>query len=445
MANSNIKHLEFLPLDEDNLIINDSPTSNVRSKACMNLGFEVLNTNERFINIANINNKSIANSNSFMQLAYSLETMLINCVSLSSISNPGNTDTTEHYKKRLEVISNAKILPSFSYCQNLLFTNFKIWVNYYGTLGYYISLLEEYDEYLTPSEIIYKSVLSLCDYNNSLAYNKFLITGNNSFLICQELYSKYKELINKEDYISDKELYNLSKDFIQSIPLIQDIYGDLIFYEQWLPKVFNWYSNLKDTTINEEALDNKTLAKNTLVKIVKSFLSNGLTSKNINGVSSRFIKQSINNNIFERFEELINIRLQSKYTEKIDYAPSNEEELLVIELFNRIPSIQKTYRYLDARNFILEVFAAPGGYSLLLISLAATLFNRAYILSYEKRLFTEDIQTSKTYKRVLKLVGYGAILLIKTSLPSAQLFGSNILKAFNLYIQDINPTNLLDL
>jgi len=444
---SEFKHLEYIPLDEDNLVVNEDPESNLRSKSCINLGFVGLNTIGRLRNISSINSAQQQGSSTFLDLTYSLESVLINLLTLESISNPQHTDVTEHYTRRQTAISANKILPSFGYCQNLTFTGFKPWAGFYSSLSYYINLLEDYEEYYTPSEVVYYASKSLLNYSKGVAYNAYINQATVDFLLLSEFYDAASALIDDDTFVADKKIYDLSKNIILSSPLIREVYSELKFYTEWIVKVLDWIRNIEqqsiDTEIKENASTNSERAKNTLLKVVNALYENGFNRTFEKNIAAKYIKQTIPSNMYGLLQELSRIRVQSNYVPEEN--PTTLAEELVIELYENTSQFRNIYDYNKSSNIILEGFAPPAGYALFLIMVAATCVNRAYILAYKNIRSTENIFLTDTYTRIIKLLGYAGILLIKSSLPHVQLLGVNILRTYRIYLTDIDPNNLLDL
>lgn len=445
---SDFKHLEFLPLDEENLIVNDNPESNLKSKACLNLGFVAFNTISRFINILNINKLSAPNDNTFLDLTYILESILINALTINTISNPSNTELTAHYKKRQLNINSNKILPSFSYCQNLTFTGFKPWGGFYGTLNYYNNLLEDYEEYQTPSEIISLATQQLFKYSASVAYNAFLNKGDINYQLLSNFYIEAQNLLNNDSIESDKNIYNLSLNIILTCPLIKEIFNELTFYQQWLLKIYEWHTKLNRNNIVLQIIDNPSTneerANNTLLRIINILNEEGFIVNENLDMASSFIKQSYSPNL-SRVINKISIERNSITYVKLDNNIKTQGELFVIEFIDNVSKFRQEYDFNKACNIIQETFAPPGGYALFLVALANILFNRAYILSYQNINDSSELLTNNTYKRIIKLIGYACILLIKSNLPHAELISINTLKSFKIFLTEIDPNNLLDI
>jgi len=443
MATSNFKHLEFLPLDEDNLILSEDPESNIKSKSCINLGFIAVNAINRLQNIISINNSSATDYTSFLDFTYSIESTMSTLLVLNSISNPQNTEITEHYRKYQVAISSGKILPSFSYCQNLTYSGFKTWGGLYGTVQYYINLREAYEEYLSISEIVYWSTIQLFRHAQSVTYNSYLDTNNTNYLVSSNLLIDLLSAIEDESVESDRNIYNFSKFIITGIPLISNIYSELRFYKEWLLEVLT-FSNGKARIINQPK-NNSEAASNTLSRVIQELRELGINKDNLDFIDSDFIRQTVPYNIFEMCQRLNQVRKESTFIEVSEDEVITEQELIV-NRFHKVISINRQETdYLVAGNLILTSFAPPGGYALTLLALANILLNRAYIVSYKNVRSRNILQTSPDYRRSIKLIGYAGILLIKTGLPHLQAFGVTILKTYRLNITDIDPNNLLDI
>lgn len=445
---TNFKHLEFLPLDEENLIVNDNPESNLKGKSCLNLGFIALNSLSRQINIATINKLSSNNDNNFLDLTYILESLLITSLNINSITTPDSTDLTNHYKKRQTNVSSNKILPNFAYCQNLIFTSFKTWGGFYGTLSYYINLLEDYEEYLTPSEVIYYSTNKLLEYSRSVSYNAYLNKSDINYNLLSNFYLEAEPLINQDTLESDKQIYNLSINLLLASPLIKEVFNELIFYEKWLVKVLEWKATLNKNNVKYSVINNPSTnlqkAINSLLKIVNIIQEEGFGSKDLNNLSASFIRQNYPKNLETLINKLNIERVEATYI-KLNEEVQTTEEMLITEYLDNISKFRTVYDFNKSSNIIQETFAPPGGYALFLITLANTLFNRAYILAYNNIKNKEELITNNIYKRIIKLIGYACILLIKTNLPHAEIIALNTLKSFKIYLTNINPDNLLDI
>jgi len=445
---SNFKHLEYLPLDEDNLIINDNPTSNLKSKSCLNLGFVALNALTRSLNITTINKNSFNTGTTFLDLSYILENLLITTLNINCISNPSNTQLTNHYRNYSSKINNNKILPSFSYCQNLTFTNFKTWAGFYGTLSYYINLLEEYKEYLTPSEVIHEAYTSLFEYSKNVAYNAFLNKNTNDYKLISEFYREGLELGKKEEKETDKAIYNLSINIILASPFVKEIFNELKFYEKWLFEVLEWKAEEernknKELFIIDNPSTNEQRAINTLLKVAKSIYELGFGAGGFSNLAASFIRQEYSSNLDSLMNVLAIERTESTYVD-LEFEVKTPTEILVVKFLDNVSKFRTSYDFKKASNIILETFCLPGGYALLLVSLSNMLFNRAYILCYRNINNNSDLLSSDVYKRIRYLLGLGCILLIKSGLPHAQIIASNTLKTFKIYLTDINPNNLTD-
>jgi len=445
MATSNFKHLEYLPLDEDNLVLSGDPESNIKSKSCINLGFIALNSISRLQSIIGINNASATTYDSFLDFTYSIESALATILSLNSISNPQNTEVTEHYKKYQIAISAGKILPSFTYCQNLIYSGFKTWAGLYGTTSYYINLREAYEEYLSVSEVAYWSTIELFKYAQTVTYNGYLSTRDRNYLVSSNLLVDLLTAIEDDSTESDRNIYNFSKFLITGIPIIAEIYSELRFYREWLVEVLQFMSTDKIRLINQPK-NNSEAALNTLTRVVQELRELGINSDNLERIDSKFIRQTVSYNIFEMCQRLIQVRKESTFIEIAEQQVGITKQELLVNRFHQVISINRvSVDYILAGNLILTSFAPPGGYAFTLLGLATILLNRAYIVSYRNVKSNEKLANSPNYRRSIKLIGYAGILLVKTGLPHLQSFGINLLKTYRINITNIDPNNLLDI
>lgn len=451
MAESTFRHLEILPLDEDNLILGTNPQANIKSKSCINLGFLAANSIGRLRNLTRLNSndaKAVAEENSFLYISYILETLLNNILIINTISNLQNTEVTEHYRRRSINISSAKILPSFKYCQDLLYSNFKIWGGLYGTLQYYMNLREEYQEYYTPSQLVYFSSLHLAEYSSQVAYQEYLNNNSQDYKLTSNIFADLTNIINDPSEDGDKNIYGFAKRLLVQIPSLSTIYRDLRFYEEWLPKVYEWYINRVVTEqsirLYENPVTNQERAFNTLIRVGQLILEKGLDKESFTNISSEFIRQTINPLFYDLLDEITIARKQSTYVE-IDLVSQSIDEDLVKEFHDTIPILTNSNNYRTVSNIILSSFAPPGGYALIQVMLAATLLNRAYILVYERRNNQTRPQETIVYRRIIKLIGLAGILLIRTNKKHIQALGINILKIFNISLTNIQPNNFLDI
>ena len=149
--------------------------------------------------------------------------------------------------------------------------------------------------------------------------------------------------------------------------------------------------------------------------------------------------------MFDFLDEIILIRKQSTYLEIDTEVELSEEEMLVDEFHKTISILDTASSYRESSNLILHSFSPPGGYSLLQLTLACNLINRAYILTFKERNNNTLIQNTDLYRRVIRLLGFASILLIKTNKKHIQSIGINLLKSFNINLTNIQPNNLLDL
>lgn len=396
---------------------------------------------------------SRVNFNAFDSSLYdynkALEQLLITILQIPCISDVNRTRLTEHYRKYKLNVNNNKILPSASYCENLMFTNFKNWGGIYGTIGFYINLLEDYEEYLTPSQIIFKSTLGLLEFVDSIQLQKLLfneedITAN----VIIRLNNRLRNLISSDLQSADSDIYNMFKTTIIDLKL-SETYSSLIFLERFIPDLIKWYFKRYDRESVVEPprypTDAKTQAAyDTLEKVAKACIFYGVDNTNATKFGLGFIHQFISNRIFDLYAELIRIKLTTGYL-ITNEEPINEEQELVESFLNNLNQFLSPTRLRDDSALILQNIAPPGGFNLLIALLAANLLNRAYIITHRTSTRnTEDIENSRIYKRAIVLQVKAGLLLIKSSLKELQIFGLNIISMTNIELEGIDPANLFD-
>lgn len=449
MANADFKHLEILPLDEDNLVLSEDTEGNVRSKACLNLSFCISNSLSKLARIIRIAENGVnPQDNSFVDVSYILEVFLASILNVNTISDPAQVDIYEHYRRRQTQVSASKILPSFKYCQDITYAGFKVWGTHYGTLGYYNFLNEDYEEYLSPSELVYYSTLRLIALSRETAYTSLLSLNSPDYRLLVDLYTTYESLIQSNNPDADIDIYNIQKEVITGIPVLADMIASLRFYQDWVPDVFEWYieqvSNGVNVTLIGKPSTNQERARNTLIRVVQSLLTQGLDEFAFTNLYQSYIRQNIHANLYEALDQITTIRKQSTYLE-VNTATQSVEEDLVQRFHGGISLIATNLNFRTGSNLILSAFCPPGGYTLLQVSIAATLINRAYILAYRASTTREEVQGTNTYKRIIKLLGLAGLTLIKTNKPHLQATGVNLMKTFNINLTNIQPNNLLDL
>lgn len=442
------KHLETLPLDEFNLIKGVNPESNIKSKSCLNLSFLTSDTINRLASITSVNHKTLKevlssnNYNSYLAASYILENFICLLLITSSISNVKHTQLTEHYKKYTIRVSNQRILPSFKHCQELMYSNFKTWIGPYGSLSYFNALNETYQEYLSPSSLIYSSLTGLFKHskrviqNQSISFNREYSFNNYNLVL--KGYEEIEELMYDEEEGQDVNIFRFNDIVFRSIPEINVAIEQLSFYEKWIPQLYRYI------TSNIESIEESSNSNRVLYQLGLTMIQKGLDDKITSSLLASLFRQSIKNNVLE-FVEICNRYLleASQSFSRQEYANDKEEELLST-LVNNIELSQTSINYQSLSSFLLNVVAPPGGYNLLQISIAAVLVERAYSLSYRNR-NNKDYNDEGIWNRIYKLVSLSSILLIRTQLYSASSIGLNMLKTFNISLENIEINNIFNL
>ena len=443
------KHLESIPLDEDNLVMGENPETNIKSKSCLNLGFVTLNSLNRYRNLIEVNKEALVNADltTFPSLVKLLEQFLVTSSNVSVIADLENTQITEHYRRRNITVSNLKILPDINYCQNLMYSKFKPWSSIYGSLAYYNILSEDFEEYYTPSEVIYYSAKEAIDYSRKECIKSLATTRDNNYRLLAAQYVDLYKTLDEDSESADDRLYSFSNTVITRTPLLALVYRDLEFYSKWIPKVFTW---LESARVNgkfikiENPSFNRERAQNTLVDIVNILLDNVLDQDNFSNLGSKFIRQTIDANLFNILDEIVRIRRISTYI-KIDQVEYTLEEELVNEFFEVIDVNISYSKHREGSYLILNSLMPPGGYAMLLNLLGCVLLNRAYILAYREINNSNSIVNTSVYPRILRLIGLASICFTKTNLSHVISNGLNLMSTFKLNITNIEINNLLDI
>lgn len=450
------KHIELFPINDLDITPSDNIKQTLLGKSCLNLSFQSLTTVKRLKSLLSLRNSRLTSVN-FTSIQSTLhdynallEEFLITVLQLPSISDMNRTKLTEHYKKYKIGVNNNKILPSNNYCENLMFTNFRNWGGIYGTLGYYINLLEQYEEYLTPSQLIFKCTEGLLNFIDAIQLQKLLFNEDDvNAQVIINLNTRLRNLMSQDSQTADLAIYNMFKDYLIDLKL-SETFINLQFLESYIPQLIKWYFQRYDLRGIPEPpntpSDEKTLAAyNTLIQLSKACIFYGVDDSNINKIGVGFVYQFLSSRYNNLFSEFIRIRNSTLYVQT-DEPPQNTEQELLETLLNNINSTTNPERLNTDSAIILQNVAPPGGFNLWILTLAANLLNRAYILTHRNNIIdTSDIESNRVYKRAIALQVRAGILLLKSSLKELQVFGLNLISVTNIEIEDINPTNLLDI
>jgi hypothetical protein len=323
-----------------------------------------------------------------------------------------------HYIKYKSVSSEPIKLLSDDLIQSFVYLNNKVWLGGYGSLVYELALLGRTYRYIQPSELSYKSVIS----------------------VLESKMSKYPKLIgdilshsNNITEQGDRGLYTVITELISYLP-INKLADILEILNSWLTGVFEWYLANKDLIINNKKLTPNQQFLADTVKLVSKY---GLDVENFSTdrVKGRLLHQSIGITEYELYEEIISLKNTYSGVVNIDYSITDEEQTLIMYLFDKLPrSIEPYFFRRQSEEYLMDFFP-PGGYNTLLVLIASLLINRAYSLSHESRtqfsslLFygVSDIVVYEDLKaRLIKLILMAADLLKSTNLATFQAFGKNL-------------------
>ena len=450
------KHLELLPVNDSDIRPSDSIKQTLLGKSCINLSFQSLSTISRLQKQSLLNSQELAgvrfgsSQSTLHQYNKQLEQLLITILQIPCVSDFNRTKLTEHYRKYKININNNKILPSNGYCENLMFTNFKNWGGMYGTIGFYINLLEEYNEYLTPSQIVFKSTLGLLQYIDSIQLEKLLFNEEDQVAnVVIRINNRFRNLMSQDRQGADSDIYNLFKETIVDLKL-SETYTSLLFLERFIPELMKWYFKRFDRNKRVEPPQYPTDVKSqaaydTLIQAAKACVFYGVDEYNIQKLGLGFIHQFISPRYFDLFADLIRVKNTTGYVQT-DTAPVNTEQALVESFLDNLNVSINPNRLRNDSTIILQNVAPPGGFNMWLAILAANLLNRAYIFTHRSNTpDTEDVENSRIYKRAIVLQVKAGLLLLKASLKELQVFGLNIISMTNIELEGIDPANLLDI
>ncbi len=372
-------------------------------------------------------------------LNIAIESYLSLLIQMTTIASLDLNELSPHYQRRKLLVENQFISPNSEYLERMLFASTRTWGTSYGSLGYFLHLQENSRHYLHPSQIIHSSVLSLINQSKSADF-------------LRNFPSNFERLISQEDAFTDIQIYQLAAQLLKEIPDVRESIEQLDFYEEWLPKVISWYLKASREGSVRQVPEQGTPdgdAYTLLAKIAQACLMAGLDETSFNSLSYMFVHQSIPPVFFSLMDDLLLLRKKAALGDIED----TEMKELITGFIKAITINTKVGLLRSTSQSILENVAAPGGYNLLLVSLAATLLNRAFILTHPsktiysnyiisplKNSFPELMQFLGRVYRLLYLAGY---CLKKTNLDHLQLTGVNLITLS--LIEDNTPLRITDL
>lgn len=362
------------------------------------------------------------NAYTLAELIKVLESCLYLFVSTSYIHNLDATVLSSHYVRYQALISRTIDFPSEAYLNLLLSSDVLNWGTLYGTLGYELHLLESQETYQHPSQIAY-----LC------AENQFKRFGFPNRVL--------KSLLD-DDLNADLTLYQYSVDSLA--PYAQTM-TTLKAIEAFSQNLFFWIrSGKKEETFPVRPLEETIQSGyDYLIKIAKVFLNYGFDDTLAVDLDYQFIHQSLPPILPEIWERLIFLR---KAPLHVPDPNGGVIDQLVKEFLEAVPLGSKE-EDLQVQQFkLLGDLPSPGGYNQLLVLLAISLINKAYILLYNYRQPNLVYQMFRPAEvnRALNLIYLSGYLLKKSNLLHWVIIGSNLI-TLSQRTDDTPPTvkNLL--
>ena len=348
-----------------------------------------------------------------------IHSYLIPLLTSSFVSILSRSSITPHFSKLIRSsLFNIKLLyPSTSYLKRLLEDRVCTWGGSFGTLAYFLHLLDIKREYLTPSQLTSLVVRSCASFSN---------------------FSPSFPLVSLVDYQADEVIYQYHIDILQQGE-IRDCISLLSKLSSILPSIVDWYLNsylvrgLPSPPLAPSS-HNDLEAYITLSSIGKLMVSRGLSGRE--GISNYdLIHQSLAPIWTSVIEEIISIRNNCLFD--INYRDNSLLNSLCYQLLQAIP--RSSSGLLSRVNYlILSSLYPPGGYNLALVMVAITLINRALILTYPPSSpSNEDID--KAFTSLYK----AGVCLRKSNLSHFMMIGNNLCQLSSL--SDSLPIDIKDL
>lgn len=406
--------MEFKQLNLDQLPINPlEDTNSIEYKNQLNLAF---NTTQALANIddylASLNRKIQERPNTVKTLNLVLESYLYLLLTTTTISNLDNSKLSSFYskKKKVDLSYFQSINPT--YLENLNYTNYRVWGANFGSLGYYLYLMQSNKHFAHPSKLVRMSVEELI---KRLEMPNFV--------------TKVLSLISSDKLVDDYNLYQTSSSLIKELELNKAI-NQLQFYEEWVQELLIWYSSISQSNIVNPYKENTSAYKsfNLLIEMSQSLVRLGLYIESFKNLPYKFLHQEIDLVVLEGIQTIVTLRKQKQFEITTDL--SNEEKLLS-KLFINIKVIN-TAEFITAESYRLLSLNLIGGLNMWLTTIAAELVNRAYILTFNQYSNSNlyPIENNEglisLMDRVYKLIFYAGYCLKKTNLNHLQLIGSNL-------------------
>jgi hypothetical protein len=405
----NLKYSHSLPITSEIIEYSqESIEANLNYSKYLNLCYQVIGTKERinYLLKKGVENISLVTS-SLIKLHLVIESNLYTLLSSSIILTPNKSQLSTHFSTFL-ARGKTKDLPSQDYIDITSIGYNKTWGTEYGSLMYALHMIEEYEPYLSISQIEDKSS------------RYYLGKGSDEYI--NLLKNDILSIKYRDEIIHDENIYLASIGLINSNPTLLSTYEVLDFLSNWVPKIISWY-------IDQSEESNSPL-KPFLINIAKTCLSHALDESNSKDLAYLFIHQGLNSNWYDVIPLLIS------YRNIIPTWDDSYEGQLVKELYQGIPAYIDRELLYKASDLLINNLP-PGGYNSFLVLIASSLLHRAYILSHTSNplVIKEDkelvgplvIEQQVLTKRLFKLMYLAGYCLKKSSLQHIRILGGNLI------------------
>jgi len=312
-----------------------------------------------------------------------IESQLSYLIFTNTIENLDNTKLTDHFKSRLLLLNNERPSLNFSKVEELSLSHKSIWLGYYGSLGYLSLDLNNIDlTYISFSELAYKTISLLFNRFSKVNFDSYgdfkLNNWNNNF---DNILATSSNLEERYDF----EVYNFPEQLFLSEEITSDTIRNLKFFTKWIPDLVKWYfgqfNNNYEVPLQPSEGTNEYKAYTILSRIARIIVNAGLDRMydEREELSYHLLHQSLSTNWPGVYNEIINLRKQFLYDPNL--SRSTDLDILATAFYQNIDSNSKSNLSITS-SFILEYLTPPGGYNMLLISIACLLLNRAFIISH---------------------------------------------------------------
>ncbi len=428
MAAPEFFYLDTVPINETLLEPNKALEQALDYRRQLNLAINCVQAENSLTNQYKLFRSVLENDSELtvLDLNKVLESYLNLLIAIPSISTLDKGALSSHYQRRKLLVADQFLVPDSTYLEELLFTSVRTWGTSYGSLGYTLHLDQNREHYLHPSQIVDLAVNGVF---KRMQHNESLGKFGSDFL----------ETYTDDDPYTDLAIYKTQVQLFE-LPEIRDAITQLDFYEQWLPQVINWY--LKPYREGEplrqvpEKGTPQDEAIKTLIAVATTCLDMGFDDGSFSNLIYNFAHQSFPPALFGLLDDILLVRKRTGFN-PLASTFTDEEKLLTP--FINVITINNQLGNLRAVSYsLLSDLCAPGGYNLLLVSIAATLINRAYILTHPTNTSFTDVtifplKTGLTpllefIGRIFRLIYLAGYTLLKSNLPHLQIAGSNLVE-----------------